>query len=176
MRLSRRSFALGAGGALALLCLGGTVEFIDGPPLCRPPGAQDEDAFIAACLRCEKCREVCPQGVIAPAPLEQGLLSTRTPLLNFKLGWCDYCQEAFDGEPQCVRVCPTEALKLPEDATPENVILGKAYIVEDWCLGWQLKSCRVCYDQCPYEAIELDSYNRPSVIYDHCNAVSFMSR
>jgi len=107
--------------------------------------------------------------MVAPAPLEKGLLNTRTPMANFKLGWCDFCQEDYNGEPQCLKVCPTEALKLPPDATPETVIIGKAYIVEDWCLGWQLKGCRICVDECPYEALEVDSYDRAIVIYDKCN-------
>jgi ferredoxin-type protein NapG len=166
---SRRSFALGAGGAVALLGLGGAVKVIGGEPVVRPPGGQDEDAFIGACLRCEKCREVCPLKAIIPAKLEKGLINARTPTFDFKQGWCDYCAEANNGVPLCVEVCPTEALKLPVGATPETVILGKAYIVREWCLGWQLKGCRKCYDECPYEAMELDEYARPSVIGDVCN-------
>lgn len=152
-----------------MLGLGGAVKIAGAEPLCRPPGGQDEDHFIGTCLRCEKCREVCPNGVIRPAHLEDGLINMRTPTLNFKLGICDYCQESFDGVPQCVRVCPTEALRLPADATPESVIIGKAIIKEEWCLGWQLKGCRKCYDACPYEAIELDENARPLVILDNCN-------
>jgi ferredoxin-type protein NapG len=167
--LSRRGFALGAGGVVALFGLGGTVKALGSEPVCRPPGGQDEDAFIGACLRCEKCREVCPNNAVVPARLEKGLLVTRTPTFDFKKGWCDYCQEAYEGVPQCVEVCPTAALTLPADATPETVILGCAYIVKDWCLGWQLRGCRKCFDECPYEAIELDEYDRPVIIADVCN-------
>ena len=167
--LSRRSFALGAGGAIALLGLGGTLKLVGSEPVCRPPGGQDEDAFIGACLRCEKCREICPNHALIPTSIEQGLLNARTPTFDFKKGWCDYCAEAYEGIPQCVAVCPTEALRLPADATPETVILGKAFIVEEWCLGWQLRGCRRCLDECPYEAIELDAYDRPVVIAEKCN-------
>jgi len=145
------------------------VRLVGSEPLVRPPGGQDEDAFIAACLRCEKCREVCPQGVVVTAALAKGVINARTPTANFKLGWCDFCQEHYGGEPQCVKVCPTEALRLMPGATPETVIIGKAYIVEGWCLGWQLKRCRVCVDACPYEALDVDGNGRPFVVYDKCN-------
>ena len=65
--------------------------------------------------------------------------------------------------------CPTEALKLPADATAENTIIGKAVIREDWCLAYKLTGCRFCYDACPYEAMELDKDNRPIVLEDKCN-------
>ncbi|NTU89678.1 MAG: 4Fe-4S dicluster domain-containing protein [Actinobacteria bacterium] len=167
--ITRRGFAIGAGCSLALLGLGGTAKYIASDPKCRPPGGQEEDGLIGACLRCEKCREVCPNGVIAPAHLEDGFINTRTPLMNFKLGFCDYCKESHEGVPQCVEVCPTRALALPEGATPENVIIGKAIITEPWCLAYGDTGCRTCVDACKYEALELDEYNRPHVIYDKCN-------
>ena len=67
--------------------------------------------------------------------------------------------------------CPTEALKLPDDATAENTIIGKAVINTDWCLAYKLIGCRFCYDACPYEAMELDENNRPVVIEDKCESV-----
>ena len=83
--------------------------------------------------------------------------------------WCDWCAEEHDGTPLCVSACPTEALKLPDDATAENTIIGKAVINTDWCLAYKLIGCRFCYDACPYEAMELDENNRPVVIEDKCN-------
>ena len=68
--------------------------------------------------------------------------------------------------------CPTEALKLPADATAENTIIGKAVIREDWCLAYKLTGCRFCYDACPYEAIELTGEGanpHVSVLADKCN-------
>ncbi|MCL1797677.1 MAG: 4Fe-4S dicluster domain-containing protein [Eggerthellaceae bacterium] len=167
--LTRRGFALGCGSAAALLALGGTVKVVGSEALCRPPGGQDEDAFIAACIRCDKCLQICPTNVLVPAPLEKGLLNARTPTFNFKLGWCDYCKESHAGVPQCAKVCPTEALKLPEGAKPENVIMGKAYIVKEWCLAWRLKNCRICVDECPYDAIEFNNDGFPVVLLDKCN-------
>jgi ferredoxin-type protein NapG len=108
-------------------------------------------------------------GVLRPAHLETGLLNTRTPTVRFKDNWCDFCDSYNDGRPKCVEVCPTQALRLPDDATKENTIIGKAYVRHDWCLGWLLKGCRICYDACPYEAIELDEFQRPHIIWDNCN-------
>ncbi len=93
----------------------------------------------------------------------------RTPTFDFSANWCDWCAEEHDGTPLCVSACPTEALKLPDDATAENTIIGKAVINTDWCLAYKLIGCRFCYDACPYEAMELDENNRPVVIEDKCN-------
>jgi ferredoxin-type protein NapG len=167
--LNRRTFAVGIGGALAVLGLGGTVKAFGSKPMCRPPGGQDEDHFVAACLRCEKCREACPMKVLKPSRLEDGLLNVRTPTMRFKDNWCDFCDSYNGGKPRCVEVCPTQALLLPDGASKENTIIGKAYIRHDWCLGWLLKGCRICHDACPYEAIELDEFQRPHIIWDNCN-------
>ncbi|MCL1798423.1 MAG: 4Fe-4S dicluster domain-containing protein [Eggerthellaceae bacterium] len=167
--ITRRSFALGCTGAAALLALGGAVQAFGSDALVRPPGGQDEGAFIAACIRCDKCIQACPEGAVVPAPLEKGLLNARTPTLDFKLGWCDYCEGSHAGVPQCAALCPTEALRLPSGARPEDVVIGKAYIVREWCLAWRLKNCRICVDACPYDAIELNGDGLPVVLLDKCN-------
>jgi ferredoxin-type protein NapG len=107
--------------------------------------------------------------VLKPSKLETGFLNARTPTLRFTDNWCDFCELYNSGHPRCVEVCPTQALQLSKDATKENTIIGKAYIRHDWCLGWLLKGCQICFDICPYEAIELDDFNRPHVIWDKCN-------
>jgi ferredoxin-type protein NapG len=177
--ISRRALCVGAGGAAVLLGMGSLKAFAS-ESLCRPPGGQDEDRLMAACLRCERCREVCPNGVIAPAKIEDGILNVRTPTMDFKLGWCDFCSAANDARPLCAQVCPTAALSLPDGAKAESVIIGRAVINHDWCLGWLLKGCQRCYEVCPYEAIEIEylegfgsynisDYKRPHVIADRCN-------
>ena len=82
--VSRRGFVVGAAGAGALLALG-LVGFAPSGETCRPPGAQDEGRFLGACVRCGKCMEVCPSGVIVPAHLEDGIVGMRTSALNFSL-------------------------------------------------------------------------------------------
>jgi ferredoxin-type protein NapG len=108
-------------------------------------------------------------GVIVSARLETGLLNTRTPTFDFKAGWCDFCKSGNDGSPRCIEVCPTQALNLPAGADPEKSIIGIAYIVKDWCLGWQLKGCKTCYNECPFDAISLDYAERPLIDATLCN-------
>lgn len=168
VEITRRTLCLSVGGVAVMLGLGG-LKFVDRNAVIRPPGGQDEERLISACIRCEKCYEICPRNVIAPSHLENGLLTMRTPTLDFSRDYCDWCTETLGTRPLCAEVCPTQALKLPEEATPENTIIGTAVITEDWCLAYRLIGCRFCYDACPYEAMELDEIGRPSVINDLCN-------
>jgi ferredoxin-type protein NapG len=89
--------------------------------------------------------------------------------MDFSKDYCDWCEEENGGDPLCAKLCPTQALKLPTEATAENTILGKAVIIEDWCLAYKLLGCRFCYDACPYEAMGLDENNCPYVIDEKCN-------
>lgn len=166
--MSRRTLCIGIGGAVAALALGG-LKYAGSTPAVRPPGGQDEDKLLSACVHCEKCFEVCPRDIIKPAPIENGVLGMRTPMLNFHDNWCDWCTEENGGSPKCVSACPTSALSLPAGATVYNTILGKANINTDWCLAYRLIGCRFCYDACPYEAITLDENNCPHVVTDVCN-------
>lgn len=166
--MSRRQLCAGIGGAAALLALGG-VKYLPSTPVVRPPGAQDENAFLAACVRCQKCYEICPRGVIAPSHLENGIVQMRTPTMDFSENWCDFCTEKNNGRPLCAEACPTGAIAPPANATAESVIIGKAVIKEEWCLAYRLTGCKLCYDVCPYDAIELDSEGRPYVIESRCN-------
>ncbi|MFQ9677514.1 MAG: 4Fe-4S binding protein, partial [Eggerthella lenta] len=67
--VSRRALLIGAGSTAALLGLG-ALRYAGHNPLVRPPGGQDEARLVSACIRCEKCYEACPRGVIVPAHIE----------------------------------------------------------------------------------------------------------
>ena len=162
--VSRRTFALGAVGACAVVGLGG-VKYLPSQTLCRPPGGQDEERLVAGCVHCEKCREVCPHNAIAPAHIEQGILNARTPRMNVKSGWCDFCENE-PGGPKCIAVCPTHALT---EVDPTAVIIGIAELNRDWCLAAKGMGCHECVDVCTYEALELGYDNVPVVDADACN-------
>ena len=110
--MTRRTLCLGIGGAAVMLGLGG-LKVANPQAIIRPPGGQDEDRLISACIRCEKCYEICPRDVIRPAHIEDGILNMRTPTFDFSDGYCDWCTEENGGTPLCVSACPTRALELP---------------------------------------------------------------
>ena len=134
--VSRRALLIGAGSTAALLGLG-ALRYAGHNPLVRPPGGQDEARLVSACIRCEKCYEACPRGVIVPAHIEDGLLGMRSPALKFDADFCDYCADENGGEPLCVKVCPTEASHVAED--------GSIQIDKEKCIG-----CQFCVMACPY--------------------------
>ena len=165
--LTRRSAIIG-GISFAALCGLGAMKLTPHEALVRPPGGQDQSELLAACIRCSKCIEACPRHAIKLAHVEDGILSARTPQMDFYRNYCDFCVEENGGVPLCAGACPTGALS-PAKASAADLVLGKAEITYDWCLAYRDSKCHVCYDACPYEAMALDDYHRPYVIADRCN-------
>jgi polyferredoxin/formate hydrogenlyase subunit 6/NADH:ubiquinone oxidoreductase subunit I len=148
----RREFvtaaALGVGAAVgagaALLLGSGATPASASPRLIRPPGAQDEAAFLARCLRCSECLLVCPTSGLQPALGQGGLGGLWTPVLVPRLGPCDYACTA------CGRVCPSGAIPKLDLETKRRQVLGAAVIDETRCLPWaQGTPCIVCEEMCP---------------------------
>ena len=166
--VTRRALCIGTGATAVMLGLG-ALRYVGHNPIPRPPGGQDEMHLVATCIRCQRCYEACPRHVIVPAHIEDGILGMRSPALDFDSNYCDFCTEENGGEPLCVKCCPTGALTLDEGATAETTLLGLAVLDRTTCLAYRETGCRECYDACPYEAIEIDGDNRPSVIADRCN-------
>ena len=165
--ITRRSFCASACGVLVLTALG-AVKVCPTEELVRPPGGQDEEALLARCIRCQRCVEACPQGVISPVHIEKGVTNVRTPRLVFSDSWCDWCEREAQGTPLCVAACGTGALSVPEGATRKNVVMGLAVIDKDLCLAHRQMKCRTCHDACPYDAMEIDAAGRPVVIDKLC--------
>ncbi len=158
---SRRTFIKYTGGVLAVFLLGvsGTIESRGQGDLLRPPGGQDEQEFIAKCLKCDRCRSVCPTSVIGLANLSDGIRNARTPVMKFHLGDCTFCNK-------CVEVCPTQAL---QPFAMETVKIGSAEVKKEICIAWQSGGCTVCAEACSYQAIILDEQKRPLVDSAKCN-------
>ncbi len=138
------------------------------PALIRPPGSLNEKAFLATCVKCGECMKVCPTNGIQPALFQAGLEGMWTPVLNMKIGYCEYeCT-------LCGQVCPTQAIyelkldKLPDGQTvrlqpsvSENGIetpleerkpvkIGQAFFDPSRCLPYAFaRSCIVCEEHCP---------------------------
>lgn len=158
--MERRSLVkmLLGGGCLGLLLGSGSFRQAEAR-LIRPPGAEPEEIFLAACARCGKCAEICPLGCIKIAHGEQGL-SIGTPYIVPVEGYCDLCMK-------CTEVCTTGALK---PVPKEKVRMGLAEIDKDICLARKGEDCRVCHAACPFydKAIKLENYKYPAVDPDYC--------
>jgi MauM/NapG family ferredoxin protein len=128
----------------------------------RPPGALPEPDFLATCIRCGKCVQICPYGSIRTAGLQDGILVLGTPLIRARQTPCYLCMK-------CPAVCPTGALKRTLK-DKESVRMGTAAIDTTKCLAWQGTLCRSCYDDCPLfnEAMVMDADLRPVVNERKC--------
>lgn len=156
--MTRRSFV----GLAAVCAVGAGVgglgtAFAQGDELLRPPGGQDERALRSACLKCDRCRSVCPTDAISLASVEDGLVSARTPKLDFHKGYCDFCGK-------CIQVCPTGALR-SFDETREK--LGVAVVQKDRCLSY-FQGCNACEDSCAFGAHSF-SQGHPVIDGGLCN-------
>lgn len=154
----RRKFLSASAGIVVMLGLGFVGVKSKKKKLLRPPGGQDEDSFMSRCIKCDRCRSVCPTSVIGVAPIEDGFSDARTPIMKFHLGYCDFCNK-------CVEVCPTQAL---EPFDKQTVKIGIATLT-DTCIALNYGECRLCFEACEYKAISLDAQKRPMIDADKCN-------
>jgi MauM/NapG family ferredoxin protein len=167
--------ALGVGAAsLALLRTDAWAKKPDAHFI-RPPGVDDEDAFLSRCVRCGQCIKVCPTSGLQPALFEIGLEGLWTPHLVPRLGYCDYGCNA------CGQTCPSGAIPpLPLEEKQTRVI-GMAVVDRNRCLPWAYGTpCIVCEEMCPLpeKAIQLEDtgltddfgqeIRRPTVLLDRC--------
>lgn len=161
--ISRRTLLQGMAGAAAVAAVGGAAAFTPPIDVPRPPGAQDDERFWSACIRCDRCRSACPTNAIGVAKLEEGLLAARTPRMEFRLGSCDTC----DGAYRCIEACPTGALQ-PFD--PLTSKIGMAVIDREKCETFGVSAaCNAeCVAVCPTEALHLDDEGRLGIDEEAC--------
>ena len=100
----------------------------------RPPGAQkhgrDEQEFLAACIKCGQCVQVCPVEAIHLADLLDGV-GVGVPFIEPRTQACDFSCDGL----QCVLACPTGALTHTIDY-PAEARMGLARIARpDACLA-----------------------------------------
>jgi ferredoxin-type protein NapG len=168
--ITRREVIGGCIGAAALIAIGGGTKLASAaePTLLRPPGGADESEFFAKCIRCDRCRSACPLHAIGVASVDDGWLNARTPKMDFRTGYCDFCTDA-SGTPQylCIKACPTGALLDSFDMDTDWI--GPAVVDEDQCVAFPNPgSCLKCIDECPYGAIS-NVNGRPVVDTAKCN-------
>ena len=106
----------------------------------RPPGALANDAdFIAACIGCGLCGEVCPPRCIKFHQRDGGG-QANTPYIDPEQKACILCDK-------CMEVCPTDALVL---VARDQIDMGIAQIDRTACYPWVDRGiCGACVSICP---------------------------
>ncbi|MDR2790321.1 MAG: 4Fe-4S dicluster domain-containing protein [Campylobacteraceae bacterium] len=150
----------------------------------RPPAALDEKEFLATCIKCGQCIQVCPYHSINMYDITH-LNSIGTPYINANERGCYLCDLL-----PCILACPTGSLR-HEVQRAEEIRMGTAYISDiNGCFAYmgkkvekkdlkllisnqnereaavyenyqnyEGKECTICADMCPYpdktDAIEM---------------------
>lgn len=119
----------------------------------RPPGALDDPAaFVAACIGCGLCGEVCPPRCIRFHARDGGG-KVNTPYIDPEQKGCILCNK-------CMEACPTESLTvMPRD----EIDMGLAQIDRTACYPWVDRGiCGACVSICPMgeKAIRFKMWNQ----------------
>jgi ferredoxin-type protein NapG len=128
-----------AGGTLLFALLGYVPIAGGGTQRLRPPGALrdaalDEQEFLASCIKCGQCVQVCPVNAIHLADLTDGF-GIGVPYIDARAQACDFSCDGL----QCVLACPTGALTHDLDY-PADARMGYARLARpDACLAVQGK-------------------------------------
>ncbi|MCU0725690.1 MAG: 4Fe-4S dicluster domain-containing protein [Planctomycetes bacterium] len=155
---ARRAVLTAAGGFALMAFLdrsGGSLAASGGPGVIRPPGSLPEEEFLARCLKCDACLNVCPTNVLKPATLAGGFEGLWTPVLDFRSAYCEVTCTL------CGQVCPTGAIERltpaerqglapRRDGRTEVTRVGTASYDRGRCLPWAMDTpCVVCEEVCP---------------------------
>ncbi|MGF7186277.1 ferredoxin [Desulfitispora alkaliphila] len=153
MNSSRRQFLGVLGFTIGTSALFTTVGFV--PPskkLIRPPGAINEREFLSKCILCHQCIDICPEGSLRAAHINEGIIHSGTPVI-YKT--CTVCLD-------CIKTCPTGALD--SSTTEDSAKMGTAVVYEP-CTG-----CNVCIHVCKFNAITaIDGEASVDIDIDKCN-------
>ena len=136
----------------------------------RPPGSCEEQEFLERCIKCDQCIRVCPTNVLQPAAFEAGVEGLWTPIMNFRMGFCQSQCTA------CGHVCPTGAIQrlsveekmgLAEFADRGPVKVGTAHYDFGRCLPWSKNvPCVVCEEVCPVSPKAIHSEYKQLLLRD----------
>ena len=132
-----------------------------------PPGSIGIEHFTENCTACHLCISACPTHVLQPSFLEYGFLGMMQPMMNNKVGFCDYeCTI-------CSEVCPTNAIQIIKPEGKKRIQIGKAKFIKDNCIVYtQGTDCGACSEHCPTKAVKMvpieNNLRAPEVKEDIC--------
>jgi ferredoxin-type protein NapG len=173
MTLSRREMLQMGAGSAAVGMLGGFLylrraSFLDevragSVAYVRPPGALAETDFIAKCIRCNQCAEVCENDCIQ---FVAGGGADGTPMIRPREKACILCMK-------CTATCPTGALTPIADdgeAILKSVRMGTAVVDKNICNSYNNAICGACIRSCQFPEIALITgmRERPIIDTDKC--------
>jgi len=108
IQTERRNFLKKTTLGLLALAAGGGVAFspmvVNAENRLRPPGAVDEKTFLALCIKCGQCLQVCPYHSIKLSDIGKGH-GVGTPYIDALERGCYACEAV-----PCVLACPSGAL------------------------------------------------------------------
>jgi ferredoxin-type protein NapG len=135
MTINRRRFAQGVTIAALLAGIPGAGYVMLGQAhkkdWLRLPGALDEKAFLALCIKCGQCVQVCPYYAVFLLDIDKGAASG-TPIIRPELRGCYLCDLL-----PCVLACPTMALD-HNVSTAQQVQMGVAVLADKTnCLAYK---------------------------------------
>lgn len=132
---ARRKFlrSLGLGALVVGSSLAGFYPVLTkSAPRLRPPGALNEQEYLASCIKCGQCVQVCPVEAILLADVEDGM-GVGAAYMDARTQGCDFSCDGL----QCILACPTGALTHETDY-PHQVHIGFARIDKPkLCLAMQ---------------------------------------
>lgn len=105
---ARRRFLRSAllGGGVVAAAMAGWLPILRAHAMrLRPPGALDENQFLASCIKCGQCVQVCPVKAIKLSDIDEGF-GMGVPHIDARAQACDFSCDAV----QCILACPTGAL------------------------------------------------------------------
>lgn len=108
--------AAGAGLSVSLLAKQASHK-----GLLRPPGALEEKDFLASCIKCGQCIQVCPYHSLKLLDLASGI-NMGTPVIQANERGCYLC-DLFP----CILCCPSGALDARTEKI-EDVHMGVAWV------------------------------------------------
>jgi len=133
VQTDRREFVKYSTLGILGLVLGGGVIFSSFPPKAenrlRPPGALPEKDFLALCIKCGQCLQVCPYHSIKLADIDK-VHGVGTPYIDANVRGCYACEAV-----PCVLACPSGALEHTCEKA-EDIHMGIAVLeFPDTCIA-----------------------------------------